>query len=119
MLLSSKAKQGALAIDTIDQLDDLFNVRDYALNNVLMMVAAGWAYYAGGGAVYNDVGQKNGITILEKFRVYFFGKNNKLVLRMPQDAKQKQKLLHLWKSRQFRQYGHSRRTSTLEQVRSM
>ena len=116
-----QSKQGALAINNaIDQLDDLFNVRDYALNNVLMMVAAD-------GRITPE--EEQYITTLAKKWNYDIGKiqgfislakNNKLVLRMPQDAKQKQKIIALMeKAANLDNTVTQEEQALLEQVRSM
>lgn len=79
----------------VDVLDDLFAVRDYALNNVLIMVAAD------GRISEEEVQYVSGLAKkwnydLQKIQGFLqLARNNKLTLRMPQDAKQRAKIITL------------------------
>jgi predicted lipid-binding transport protein (Tim44 family)/uncharacterized Zn-finger protein len=79
----------------VDDLDDMYNVRDYALNNVLMMIAAD-------GKISQEELQyvhklsKTWNYDLNKIQGFLsLAQNGKLVVRMPQDAKQKQKIISM------------------------
>ena len=73
----------------------MYNVRDYALNNVLMMIAAD-------GKISQEELQyvhklsKTWNYDLNKIQGFLsLAQNGKLVVRMPQDAKQKQKIISM------------------------
>ena len=89
-----KSTSATFAIDkNIDALDDLFAVRDYALNNVLMMIAAD-GKITGEETDYINMLAKKWNYDLNKIQGFLMlAKTNKLVVRMPQDAKQKQKII--------------------------
>ena len=89
-----KSTPATFVIDkNIDALDDLFAVRDYALNNVLMMIAAD-GKITGEETDYINMLAKKWNYDLNKIQGFLMlAKTNKLVVRMPQDAKQKQKII--------------------------
>lgn len=89
-----KLGNAAFAIDkNIDDLDDLFNVRDYALNNVLMMIAADGRITNQEMKYVNTLAKKWNYDLTKIQGFLSLAQNNKLVVRMPQDAKQKQKII--------------------------
>ncbi|HRH58424.1 MAG TPA: TIM44-like domain-containing protein [Chitinophagales bacterium] len=89
-----KSGNAAFAIDkNIDDLDDLFNVRDYALNNVLMMIAADGRITNQEMKYVNTLAKKWNYDLTKIQGFLSLAQNNKLVVRMPQDAKQKQKII--------------------------
>ena len=89
-----KSGNVAFAIDkNIDDLDDLFNVRDYALNNVLMMIAADGRITNQEMKYVNTLAKKWNYDLTKIQGFLSLAQNNKLVVRMPQDAKQKQKII--------------------------
>jgi uncharacterized Zn finger protein (UPF0148 family) len=79
----------------IDDLDDMFAVRDYALNNVLMMIAADGKIGDDEMQFINTLAKKWKYDLNKIQGFLMLAKNNKLVVRMPQDAKQKQKIIKL------------------------
>lgn len=116
-----KASASDFVIDKkVDDLDDMFTVRDYALNNVLMMIAAD-------GRITEDEMQyvqtlaKKWNYDLNKIQGFLqLAQNNKLVVRMPQDAKQKQKIIALMeKAASLDNNITAEEQALLEQVRSM
>ncbi|MCB0508551.1 MAG: TIM44-like domain-containing protein, partial [Bacteroidetes bacterium] len=86
----------AFAIDkSLDDLNELFAVRDFALNNVIMMIAAD-GRITNQEAKFVETLAKKWNYNLDKIQGFLtMGINNKLVVRMPQDAKQKQKIIKL------------------------
>ena len=79
----------------LDDLSDMFEVRDYALNNVLMMVAADGKITEDELQYVQELAKKWNYDLNKIQGFLQLAKNNKLVLRMPQDAKQKQKIIAL------------------------
>lgn len=78
-----------------DVLDDLFAVRDYALNNVLIMMAIDGKITDDEMQFVNDIAKKWNYD-LDKIQGFLqLAKNNKLVLRMPQNFNQKKKIITL------------------------
>ncbi len=79
----------------VDDLDELFKVRDYALNNVLMMVAADGRISEEELQYVNSLAKKWNYDLNKIQGFLMLAKMNKLVVRMPQDTKQKQKIIAL------------------------
>lgn len=77
----------------IDDLDDMFAVRDYALNNVLMMIAADGKISDEEMQYVNMLAKKWNYDLNKIQGFLLMAKSNRLVVRMPQDAKQKQKII--------------------------
>lgn len=77
----------------VDELNELFKVRDYALNNVLMMVAADGRITDEEMAFINQLAKKWNYDSNKIQGFLQLAVNNKLVLRMPQDAKQKENII--------------------------
>ncbi|MDB5227558.1 MAG: hypothetical protein JWN78_1751 [Bacteroidota bacterium] len=91
-----KASGTTLTINkNIDELDDLFSVRDYALNNVLMMVSADGRITEEEKQYINMLAKKWNYDLNKIQGFLMLAQTNKLVVRMPQDAKQKQKIISL------------------------
>jgi predicted lipid-binding transport protein (Tim44 family)/uncharacterized Zn finger protein (UPF0148 family) len=86
----------SFAVDkNIDELDELFNVRDYALNNVMMMIAADGKIKGEEMAFAQMLARKWNYD-LDKIQGFLsMATNNKLVIRMPQNEKQKKKIIAL------------------------
>ena len=79
----------------IDDLDDLFSVRDYALNNVLMMIASDGKITEEETEYVNKLAKKWNYDLNKIQGFLALAKSNKLVVRMPQNPKQKQKIISL------------------------
>lgn len=104
----------------IDYLEDMFNVRDYALNNILMMVAADGRITEEEINFVNTLAKKWNYDVNKIQGFLQLAKNNKLVIRMPQDAKQKQKIIALMeKAAQLDNTVTTEEQALLEQVRNM
>jgi len=116
-----KSTPATFVIDkNIDALDDLFAVRDYALNNVLMMIAAD-GKITGEETDYINMLAKKWNYDLNKIQGFLMlAKTNKLVVRMPQDAKQKQKIIALMeKAASLDNTITAEEQALLEQVKSL
>lgn len=116
-----KSGNAAFAIDkNIDDLDDLFNVRDYALNNVLMMIAADGRITNQEIKYVNTLAKKWNYDLTKIQGFLSLAQNNKLVVRMPQDAKQKQKIISMMEKAAVLDNDIStEEKQLLEQVKSM
>jgi predicted lipid-binding transport protein (Tim44 family)/uncharacterized Zn finger protein (UPF0148 family) len=91
-----QTNNNSFAVDkNIDELDELFNVRDYALNNVMMMIAADGKIKGEEMAFAQMLARKWNYD-LDKIQGFLsMATNNKLVIRMPQNEKQKKKIIAL------------------------
>ena len=91
-----QTNNNSFAVDkNIDELDELFNVRDYALNNVMMMIAADGKIKEEEMVFVQKLAQKWNYD-LDKIQGFLsMATNNKLVIRMPQNEKQKKKIIAL------------------------
>ncbi len=116
-----KSTSGSFVIDkNIDTLDDMFAVRDYALNNVLMMVAADGRITDEEITYVNMLAKKWNYDLNKIQGFLTLAKSNKLVVRMPQDAKQKQKIIALMeKAASLDNTVTTEEQALLEQVRNM
>lgn len=103
-----------------DDLDDLFAVRDYALNNVLMMIAADGKITDEEMQYVNSLAKKWNYDLSKIQGFLLLAKANRLVVRMPQDAKQKQKIIALMeKAANIDNTVSSEERALIEQVKSM
>jgi hypothetical protein len=116
-----KSTSATFAIDkNIDALDDLFAVRDYALNNVLMMIAADGKITSEETDYINMLAKKWNYDLNKIQGFLMLAKTNKLVVRMPQDAKQKQKIIALMeKAASLDNTITAEEQALLEQVKSL
>ena len=91
-----QTNNNSFAVDkNIDELDELFTVRDYALNNVMMMIAADGKIKEEEMAFAQMLARKWNYD-LDKIQGFLsMATNNKLVIRMPQNEKQKKKIIAL------------------------
>lgn len=91
-----QTNNNSFAVDkNIDDLDELFNVRDYALNNVLMMIASDGKIKEEE-MVFAQMLARKWNYDLDKIQGFLsMAINNKLVIRMPQNEKQKKKIIAL------------------------
>ena len=111
----------AFVIDKkIDDLDDLFAARDYALNNVLMMIAADGKISNEEMEYVNTLAKKWNYDLNKIQGFLLLAKSNRLVVRMPQDAKQKLKIIKLMeKAANLDNAITSEELALLDEVRSM
>lgn len=111
----------SFAIDkNVDELDDLFKVRDYALNNVLMMVAADGRITGDEEAYINSLAKKWNYDVDKIQGFLMMAKSNKLVVRLPQDTKDRQKIIALMeKAASLDNAVTAEEKALLEQVRNM
>lgn len=77
----------------IDSLDELFAVRDYALNNVLMMIAADGRIDEKEMDFAQNLAKKWNYDVSKIQGFLQLAMQNKLVVRMPQDRKQRDKII--------------------------
>jgi predicted RNA-binding Zn-ribbon protein involved in translation (DUF1610 family) len=104
----------------IDDLDDMFAVRDYALNNVLIMIAADGKISDEEMQYVNSLAKKWNYDLNKIQGFLMLARSNKLVIRMPQDAKQKQKIINLMeKAANLDNAITSEERALLEQVKNM
>lgn len=78
-----------------DKLDALYDVRDYAMNNVMILIAADGVFDAGEKEFAHKLAKKWGYNEDKIQAVYEMAENKKLVLRLPDDPKKKQKVYDL------------------------
>lgn len=91
-----QANTASFVIDkNIGTLDDLFESRDYALNNVIMMIAADGRITHQEMKFVEKIAKKWNYDLNKIQGFLQLAQNNKLVVRLPQDAKQKQKIIAL------------------------
>lgn len=81
-------------VDT-DKLDDLFDVRDYAFNNVLIMIAADGVFDTQEKEFAEKIAKKWGYSINKIQPMFDMAMNGQLVIRMPGNPKQKKKIFKL------------------------
>ncbi len=104
----------------VDGLDAMFNVRDYALNNVLMMIAADGRITDEEMQYVQSLAKKWNYDLNKIQGFLTVARMNKLVLRMPQDPKDKQKIIQLMeKAAALDNTVTAEEKALLEQVRSM
>jgi len=78
-----------------NKIDGLFEVRDFALNNLLIMMAADGKFEAEEKALAERIAKRWGYK-LEKIQPMFdMAKGKSLVVRMPDNQKQRKKIFHL------------------------
>jgi uncharacterized Zn finger protein (UPF0148 family) len=91
-----QSTNNSFAVDkNIDDLDELFNVRDYALNNVLMMIAADGKIKEEEMVFVQKLAQKWNYDLDKIQGFLLMATTNKLVIRMPQNEKEKKKIIAL------------------------
>ena len=79
----------------LDVLDEIYDVRDYAFNNVLMMVAADGKLSDEEIEFANTIAKKWGYNVSKIQALLEMAMNKKLVLRLPQDAKKREKIISM------------------------
>lgn len=78
-----------------EKIDALYKVRDYAFNNVLIMVAADGAFDSEELAFTEKLAKKWGYNVDKIKGMFQMAQSGKLVLRMPEDQKQREKIYKL------------------------
>ncbi len=84
---------GLLINNKIDVLDEIFDVRDYAFNNMLMMIAADGKLTDEEIEFANTLAKKWGYNVEKIQALLEMATNRKLVLRLPQDMKKRGKII--------------------------
>jgi hypothetical protein len=77
----------------IDTLDDLFDVRDYAFNNMMVMMAADGVFADEEIEYANQLAKKWNYNPSKVAGLMQMAKQRQLVIRMPEDATKKQKII--------------------------
>jgi uncharacterized Zn finger protein (UPF0148 family) len=78
-------------------IDKLYDVRDFAFNNVMLVIAADGVYADEERAFAEDLAKKWGYSV-EKLKPFFaMARNSQLVIRMPDDPKKQTKIFKLMK----------------------
>ncbi|MBI4645653.1 MAG: hypothetical protein HY738_03410, partial [Bacteroidia bacterium] len=78
-----------------EKIDMLYNVRDYAFNNVLIMIAVDGSFADEEIDFAEHLAKKWGYSLDKIQPMIQMAKNNKLVLRMPEDPKMRRKIYAL------------------------
>ncbi len=82
------------SVDT-DKLDSLYGVRDFAFNNVLIMIAADGIFDSNEQQFAQKIAKRWGYSPKKLKPMFDMAKNGKLVIRMPNDTKQQKKIFKL------------------------
>jgi len=78
-------------------IDKLYDVRDFAFNNVMLVIAADGVYADEERQFAEDLAKKWGYSV-EKLQPFFaMAQNSQLVIRMPDDQKKQKKIYKLMK----------------------
>jgi len=95
--LSSNKSGLSFSVDT-GLIDKLYDVRDFAFNNVMLVIAADGVYANAEKEFAEDLAKKWGYSV-EKLQPFFaMAMNSQLVLRMPDDQKKRMKIFKLMKN---------------------
>lgn len=78
-----------------DKIDGLYEVRDFALNNLLIMIAADGVFDAEEKALAERIAKKWGYNLNKIQPMFEMAKQGHLVVRMPDNDKQRKKIYHL------------------------
>lgn len=78
-----------------EKIDDLLDIRDYAFNNVLIMIAADGVFEQAEMDFAYKLAKKLGYSVSKVQPMVDMAKSQRLVLRMPQQAKQQTKVYKL------------------------
>ncbi len=94
--LSSNKGDLSYSVDT-SLIDKLYDVRDFALNNVMLVIAADGVYAEEEREFAEDLAKKWGYSV-DKLQPFFaMAQNGQLVIRMPDDQKKQRKIFKLMK----------------------
>ena len=88
-------KDDLIASIDIDKLDSLYDVRDYAFNNVLVVLAADGTPDAAEIDMASKLAKKWGYKLDNIQHMFDMARNNALIIRMPADQKKRQKIYKL------------------------
>jgi len=92
--LSTNKRDLSYSVDT-GLIDKLYDVRDFAFNNVMLVIAADGVYADEERQFAEDLAKKWGYSI-EKLQPFFtMAQNSQLVIRMPEDQKKQRKIYKL------------------------
>ncbi|PKL16546.1 MAG: hypothetical protein CVV49_15690 [Spirochaetae bacterium HGW-Spirochaetae-5] len=93
---SSNKSDMSYSVDT-GLIDKLYDVRDFAFNNVMLVIAADGVYADDEKKFAEDLAEKWGYSV-EKLQPFFaMAQNSQLVIRMPDDLKKQKKIFKLMK----------------------
>ena len=93
---SSNKSDMSYSVDT-GLIDKLYDVRDFAFNNVMLVIAADGVYAEEEKKFAEDLAEKWGYSV-EKLQPFFaMARNSQLVIRMPDDLKKQKKIFKLMK----------------------
>ena len=99
--LSDEQKPAMTTRVAVKQLDPLFAVRDYALNNVMMIIGSDGAISMDELNFAQDLSRKMGYDLKKLAGLFDLAKNRKLTLRLPEDRKSASKVLKLMETAAF------------------
>ncbi|NVO01682.1 MAG: TIM44-like domain-containing protein [Bacteroidetes bacterium] len=75
-----------------NKVDSLFEVRDYAFNNVLVMIAADGVFAAEERTFAEELAKRYGYDLKRVQQMFDMAQNGSLVIRMPENQKQRRKI---------------------------
>jgi uncharacterized membrane protein YebE (DUF533 family) len=75
-----------------NKIDSLFEVRDFAFNNVLVMIAADGVFEAEERTFAEDLAKRYGYDLKRVQQMFDMAQNGSLVIRMPENQKQRRKI---------------------------
>lgn len=78
-----------------DLIDSLYNVRDFAFNNALIMIAADGVFDPGEEEFARKLAKKWGYNVNKIHHMFEMAKSGRLVIRMPDNMKQRKKIYKL------------------------
>jgi ribosomal protein L37AE/L43A len=87
--------QAFLAKLNPDKINQMYKIRDYAFNNVLIMIAVDGVFDVEEIDFANSLARKWGYNTTKVQGLIDMARNNKLVLRMPESQKERQKIYNL------------------------
>lgn len=79
----------------IDKLDSLFNVRDYAFNNILVVMAADGKFEQAELEMAQKIAKKFGYSVDKIQPMFEMAKSQNLTIRMPDNQKKQQKIFSM------------------------
>jgi tellurite resistance protein len=76
-------------------LDKAYDVRDFALNNVMVMIAADGKFDAEEEKFATEMARKYGFSVKQLAPMFEMAKQGRLVVKMPEDRKQRERIYKL------------------------
>lgn len=76
-------------------LDKAYDVRDFALNNVMVMIAADGKFEAEEEQFATEMARKYGFSVKQLAPMFEMAKQGRLVIKMPEDRKQRERIYKL------------------------